>query len=344
MIARALLLLTTVALGVAGCNKSGASAGQVCLDLRHQSDGKGTPVARFSGDAITAEELQKRFAEMSPFARASYQATEQRQEYLDGLVRFELLAAEAVKRGLASSPEVRDATKKVLVQQLLKQELEEKAHGPVDDAAVARYYEAHLGDFKKPEMVHLAHLFIAGPKADPAARAAGKKKIDELFARAKALPPHDLTGFGQLARDHSQDPTSQPLEGDLRYLSLEDLKSKHGPEVAEAAASMREVGQLFDKVVETEKGFHLLKLRGRQAALNLEQEQVKNQIRNILLHEKKMAHYNTLLDGLKKSSSYTVDTAALAKVSVDPKAATAPASGPPPGFIPSPSGQQPPIR
>ena len=115
--------------GLSSCNQGpGAS-----IDFRHNRDGKGTPVASFGKDKITSEELQKRFAEMTPYVRARYQTLKDKQEYVDGLARFELLAAEAVRRGMANDPEVVETAKKVMVQKLLQKELEEKPT-PAPDA------------------------------------------------------------------------------------------------------------------------------------------------------------------------------------------------------------------
>lgn len=318
----------------AGCGKK---PGREEVDFRHNRGAKaGTPVATFGGDSITLEELDQRFAEMSPYARARYQTLEQKKEYLDGLVRFELFAAEALRRGLANDPEVVETAKKVMVQQLLKKELDEKPT-PISDEAIAAYYEKRKSDYVKPEMVRLAHVFLQGPKEDPAAREAAKKKADEVLAKARGLQPLDYQGFGQLVREHSEEPKTKPLDGDLRFLSVEELTAQYGAAVAEAAAKLTQVGAVHDSVVETDQGFHILKLQGRQASLNLSLEQVKPQIQNILVHEKKMENYQALLDSLKKSGRLEVDEEALGKVKVDPKAPAADTKGPTPGTLPAPA-------
>ena len=117
------LLMLTVLL--AACSREGPY-----LDLRHNPTGKGTKVATFAGDSITAEELEQRFMEMSPQVRTRYQTLEQRKEYVEGLARFELLAAEAVRRGLHQDPDVLDAAKKVMVQKLLLAETQTPGASP----------------------------------------------------------------------------------------------------------------------------------------------------------------------------------------------------------------------
>ena len=155
--------LSAVALlGLVSCGQGAGTS----IDFRHTRDDKGTPVATFGKDKITSEELQKRFAEMTPYVRARYQTLEQKKEYVEGLARFELIAGEAVKRGLANDSVVVEAAKRVMVERLLRLELEEKPT-PAPDQAVSDYYAKHQSDYQKPEMVRLTHLFLAAPTGAP---------------------------------------------------------------------------------------------------------------------------------------------------------------------------------
>ena len=162
------LLICALACG-SGCKKSGGSE---TINFKHNKDGKGTPVATFDDDSITVEELKQKFSEMSPFIRARYQTPEQRKEYVENLVRVELLVADARKRGLQNEPEVVDAAKKMMVQKLIQKMDENKA--PISDAEIAEYYEKHKSDYVKPETTRLSDVFIAAAKDDPN-RAAKKK-------------------------------------------------------------------------------------------------------------------------------------------------------------------------
>src|SRR5262249_56600838 len=108
------------------------------LNFRHNKDGKGTPVATFNGDSITVEELKQRFSEMSPFLRSRYATVEQRKDYVDGLVRFELLAQEAHARGIQNDPEEVETAKKGMVPNLIHKEFDEKP-GPVPEQEVKDY-------------------------------------------------------------------------------------------------------------------------------------------------------------------------------------------------------------
>lgn len=307
-------------------------------NYKHNREGKGTPVATWSGDSITQEELKQRFLEMSPFARTRYQTVDQRKEYVEGLARFELLANEALKRGLDKDPEVIETAKKVMVQRLIQEEFEKKEGQKIDDADVAAYYEKHKSDYVKPEMIRLSHLFLEAPEGSPQ-REEKKKKAEELQKQAAEAPPMDFQLFGKLVKEHSEEPRTKPLDGDMRYLSKEELAAQYGPEVSRASIALREVGAV-SPVVETKKGFHILKLQGRQQELNLSLEQVKTQLQSRILYERRTQAFNDYIEKLKKEQKFEINSQALAGFEVDLKAPTQETKGPPPGFIPAPSPAQ----
>lgn len=286
----------------------------------------GTWVAKFSGQTLTDAELNQRFSEMNPYARARFQTVEQRRDYVDGVVRFELLSQEAVRRGLQNDPEVVEAARRVMVQQLLKKELEENTGG-VTDAQVSGWYEAHKSDYVKPAMTRLAHIAFAKEN---------RAKAEAVFAQVSALQPLDAAGFGKLARENSEDPRTRELDGDLRFLSDEELSTQYGPELAAAAAGLVKVGDVAPSLIETSKALHIVKLQGRQLALNLSMEQAKPSIVQVLANETKQERFRTLLERLKKDAHLEVNDAALAAMVIDPKAPALAPSSPPPGFIPAP--------
>ena len=287
----------------------------------------GTWVARSQFDTITDTELNERFAEMNPYARARYQTVELRRDYVEGLMRFELLAQEATKRGLANDPEVVETAKRAMVQLLLKKELDEGA-GAITDDQLKKYYEAHKSDYVKPAMTRLSHIFFT---------TANRSKAEAVLEAAKALAPLDYAAFGKLARDNSEEPRTQPLDGDLRYLSDEELSAQYGAELLPAAAALTQVGAVYPQLVETAKGVHIVKLQGRQIALNLSVDQAKPSIQQLLLNDTKQERYKALLERLKRESGYELNDAALAAVVVDPKAPPKESKLPQPGFAPSPA-------
>jgi peptidyl-prolyl cis-trans isomerase C len=306
---------------------------QASMDFRKQVPTGvtgGTWIAKYGNEQFTDAELAERFREMNPYARARFQTAEQRQEYLEGLVRFELLSQEAVRQNLQNHPEVIEAAKRVMVQRLLKQELEDKIpSAPVEQ--VKKYYELHRDDYVKPAMTRLSHIFFPLEK-----RAEAQATLETV----KTLAPLDYAGFGKLARAKSADVGSKELEGDLRFVSDEELGKTWGEPVLAAVKQLEKVGDVAPVVVESTRGLHIVKLTGRQLALNLGLEQARPSIEQVLANESKQERFKSLLDGLRKSASVQLNSDAIQKMVVDTKAPTLENRGPPPGFIPAPLSEK----
>ena len=63
----------------------------------------GPAVAHVGNDVITADEFKKKLDETSPFLRARYNTLDRKKEFLENLVRNELLVQEAEKREVSAS-------------------------------------------------------------------------------------------------------------------------------------------------------------------------------------------------------------------------------------------------
>ncbi|MCY1017526.1 peptidylprolyl isomerase [Pyxidicoccus sp. MSG2] len=317
----------------AACGRA-PGEGRAELDLRHTRQAGGQAVARWSGDSVTAEELARRFEEQSPALRERYLAPQARREYVESMARFELLVRDALARGLQDDPEVVEATKRALVNRLMRTQLEE-APVHVTDAELEAAYAARREDFVRPEAVRVSHVFLAAPRSDAVRVTDAKRRAEDLLARAKALPESDFAGFGALAREHSEEPRTAPLDGDLRFLSDDALAHAYGPEVAAAARALSTEGGLSG-VVQTDAGLHLLKLRARRPALNLALDDVREELRVRLEGEKRSRAWAEYLARVEQGLSLSVDPDALARVPLDVAAPMRKPSGPLPGTVPAP--------
>src|ERR1044071_2016871 len=78
-------------------------------------------LAKVGDTTITLGEFADRLGSQSPYLRARYQSPERRREFLDNMVRFELLALEAKKRGQDKLPDVQRVREQMMVQQMMKE-------------------------------------------------------------------------------------------------------------------------------------------------------------------------------------------------------------------------------
>ncbi|HEY0839767.1 MAG TPA: peptidyl-prolyl cis-trans isomerase [Vulgatibacter sp.] len=288
----------------------------------------GEVVASIGDITITVDELKAKMDEQAPFIRARYDTAERKREFLDNLIRFELLAQEAKKRGLDQDPEVQTAMKKTMVQKLMRAEFDDaKDAAQIPEEELRAFYDANIGDYVKPERVRASHVFFAAGKKDPN-RAKVRAEAAKALTAVKAKDA-DKNAFADLAKTRSDDDASKRAGGDLSFKTQEDLTSAWGAELAKAAFDLKEIGDVAS-LVETDKGFHLVKLTGRQNALDRSFDSVQNQIQSRLSREKRTKAFDSFVDGLKKSAKLEVNDDLLASIEVD----TSGGGQLPPGLMP----------
>jgi peptidyl-prolyl cis-trans isomerase C len=325
-------------LAVAGCSSPSGDAPKA---------GKtGEVVATVGNDVITVDDFNAKLDEQSPFIRARYNTLERKKEFLDNLIRFEVLAQEAKRRGLDKDPEVQATLEKVMVQRLIRAEFDESTAGkdlPEED--LKKYYDEHIEDYVKPERVRVSHIFFAAP-ADPAGRSKVKSHAARVLAEVKGKEAGtDKTAFVNTARELSEDAASKAAGGDLSFKTREELSALWGAKFANAAFGLDSIGQIAD-LVEGDKGFHLVKLTGRQNALDRPFEQVKAQIQNRLSRDKRTKAFDDFVAGLRLQANVKVNEDVLDAIEVrpagdDPKpppTLNLPAGTPPSAVAPHPAG------
>ena len=184
-------------------------------------------------------------------------------------VAARLAALEAQKREVS---EVRIADKDFLAQV------------KIDEAQVKAHYDANQADYRTPERVRAEYLVLSAEslsRQDPPteaeikaaydARASQfrveeqrrashilvktKEEADKLLQELKKAPAR----FAELAKKHSQDPGSAEKGGDLGWFG-------RGMMVKPFEDTVFKLGQNETQVVESEFGFHVVRLTGVQGA------------------------------------------------------------------------------
>lgn len=139
----------------------------------------------------------------------------------------------------------------------------------VSDADIKAYYEQNAQRYRDEEQRRASHILIKVDKgASEQDKAAARAKAEKLLAQARQNPDD----FAKLAKEHSQDPGSAELGGDLDFFG----KGMMVKPFEDAAFKLKE-GEVSD-VVESEFGYHIIKLTGIKAAQAKSLEEVKGQI------------------------------------------------------------------
>jgi peptidyl-prolyl cis-trans isomerase C len=263
------------------------------------------PLARIDDVTITLGELQERINRQSPYIRARYTSLEQKKEFLDSLIRFEVLAKAAAQRGLDKDPEVVRTMKQVMIQKLMRDEFDAKITADtVTDAEMKTYYDANLAEYVKPEEVR-ASAIITKNRAQAA----------RVAAEARGDAGKTNKGFRDLVNKYSQDEDSKLRGGDLRYFDA-TTKDVPGP-VIKAAFALLNTGDVSGVVDAGNGTWYVLKQTGRRKSMTRSFDDAKPAIRNKLFRDKRMAAQKDFVDGLKHAAKIEINEPNLAKVRID---------------------------
>lgn len=129
-----------------------------------------------------------------------------------------------------------------------------KAGATVSEQEVRKFYDEHRARFvQSPEERRVSHILIKADQSAPQAqRDAARAKAQALLEQARKNP----AAFAELARQNSQDEVSAAKGGDLDFFPRKTMV----PAFEDAAFAMKE-GQISD-VVQTDYGFHILRVTG----------------------------------------------------------------------------------
>lgn len=170
-----------------------------------------------------------------------------REKFLDLVVKYRLKLAGAYGEGLDRHPEVLNeisAYKGSLAASYLTER-------EVVTPGVRQLYA------RQNEEIRASHILLSlSPSASPADSAAAYKKGYEIIAAARSG-----IDFGTLALEHSQDPSVKINKGDLYYFTAGQLVSPF-----EDAAFAMKVGEVSSAPVRTQYGLHIIKLVDRKPA------------------------------------------------------------------------------
>lgn len=158
---------------------------------------------------------------------------------------------------------------------------------PVTDEDIEKFYSGNSEKFELPEAALARHILIRVPAgADVALREQARKKAADLLEKARGG-----SDFAALARDHSEDATAGN-GGDLGWFP----RARTVKAFEDAAFSM-EPGQISD-VVETEFGFHIIKLDAKKSAAKVPLNEVKERVRLYIEDTRRREAGQKLLDRL----------------------------------------------
>lgn len=219
----------------------------------------GKPITE--ADLTLAEgELSRQFAQLPPEQR--------RAAALSAAIEIKVLAAKAIADGLDKDPEFQRRSA-FLQQRALHGELVEKeVVGKITDDEIRARYDKEIAAQPPVNEVHARHILV--------------KTKEEADAIVKKLDAGE--DFQKLANENTKDPSGKTNGGDLGFFGPGQMV----PEFEKAAMAL-EIGKYTKEPVQTQFGWHIIKLEDKRQQQPPAFDQVKDQAKSAVVRDKYFA-------------------------------------------------------
>lgn len=195
---------------------------------------------------------------------------------------------EALAQGRLSLADLREKTAALLtLQKLFREQVYPRV--AVTEEEIRVYYEGHPGDFQQPEEVRAAQIVVK--------TAQEARMIEQQLRTGK--------DFGEMARKYSLSPDAK-AGGDLGFFARGQM-----PRQFDDVAFRLKVNQV-SSVVSTNYGFHIFKLLAKRPARSKPLSEVKGQIEQKLVGEKRERAQAEYVKTLRNKAVIKVNEAMLA--------------------------------
>ena len=282
-------------------------------------------VAQIGDHTITLGELEARLLAEPPVLASQYASLQKRKDYLQKLVQFEVLAAEARRQGLDQDPDVIEQMKQAMVRRYLQTAAEaDMKPESVTDADLHAFYDANPGLYHKPEQVEISHILLSD-------EAKAKKVLGELKAGSEGNPAKLAPLWNDYAVRLTEDKQTAPYLGSLGQVSLtmpqgytaeEQARQQAVPAPVVQAAMLMQPYEL-GPLVHSDKGWHILMATSRSPAVERSFDEVKDSIRVRIVKRERELRRQKVLDDLRAQAKVEIHEDALRLIRIEPPAVNA---------------------
>ena len=234
-------------------------------------------LASVAGNPITEAELEMALASMGQRGQA-YNNPQGRQVLLEQLIAQKLFLMDAQKNLMEREPEFKEQLKRVKEEMLTNYAIKKAVEKVrVTDDEIQKFYDENPDQFEAGTTYNASHILVET-----------EEKALEIAAQINA----GEISFEDAAKANSTCPSGQQ-GGELGDFG-------HGQMVPEfeQACDALEVGEM-SAPVQTQFGWHLVKLNKKEDGGKMELAEVKEQIRQALMQQKQQAAYQSRINQLK---------------------------------------------
>ena len=214
------------------------------------------------------------------------------------IVQGAVISKLAKDKGFDKRPEIKNQQDLLLNNFLatayLQKEVIDKV--TITETKARSYYKDHPDTFKTPDSIRARHILL---KSESSASDEQKKIIKE---KAETVLQKLKGGedFGKLATEFSDDPGTKDKGGDLGFFS----KGSMIPAFEEAAFSLKP-GEMSG-LVETEYGYHIIKMEEKKDAFLEPYENIKEKVKDLALQEMKKTAVTEFVEKALKNAQVEI--------------------------------------
>lgn len=158
----------------------------------------------------------------------------------------------------------------------------------VSAGEASKYFDEHRDEFGQPEERRASHILISvSTTASGEEKAAARAKAEQLLTQIRQAPQ----SFAELAKQYSQDPGSAANGGDLGFFARNMMVKAFEDAVFQMKA------EEVSGVVETDHGFHIIKLSAIKPAKLVSFDEVKSQVEEEVKKQKAAKAFGEMAEG-----------------------------------------------
>ncbi|MBD0413525.1 peptidylprolyl isomerase [Oryzicola mucosus] len=206
--------------------------------------------------SMAESDLSQQFARLPPEQR--------RAAALSSLIEIKLMAAKAKSEGLDKDEDFQRRMAFLNERALHGEFVEKDVAGKITDEQIRARYDKEMADTPPANEVHARHILV--------------KTKEEAEAIVKKLDAGE--DFQKLANENTTDPSGKTSGGDLGYFGQGQMV----PEF-ETAAFALDVGAYTKEPVQSQFGWHIIKVEDKRTQQPPAFDTVKDQIRSLLIRD-----------------------------------------------------------
>jgi len=266
-----LSIVTATAVLMAACGKGQQAAAPAAPEKP-----AAPPVATVDGSPISRVEYDIYLKSLLQGRPTTELTTEQRNQVLDEMVSMQVLATQAMKEGLDKDPEVAARVSVLRMRVLADTESQNYLKGKEPtEAEMKAEYDSAIAAMDKTEY-HARHILVAS-----------KELAEQIIKKIKGGAK-----FEDVAKAESTD-GSKTNGGDLGWFTL----ARMAKPFADAVKGLKK-GEMTSAPIQTQFGWHVIRLEDTREVAPPPFDQVKQQVTNQVIQKKLQAY----AEGLKKTA------------------------------------------